>query len=70
MEIKDRISVITGGASGLGAATARALVYLGGRVAIIDMDREKEEKVAHELGDAVIFYPVDVVQGKEMDEVV
>lgn len=70
MEIKGSVSMITGGASGLGAATARALVHLGGQVAIIDLDREKGEKLAHELGDAVIFYPVDVVQEKEMDEVV
>ena len=70
MEIKGRTSIITGGASGLGEATVRALVHSGGRVAIIDLDREKGQKLADELGDVAIFFPVDVSQEKEMDEVV
>jgi NAD(P)-dependent dehydrogenase (short-subunit alcohol dehydrogenase family) len=70
MQIKDSVSVITGGASGLGAATARALARWGSRVAIMDLDREKGEQLAQELADGAIFFPVDVVQGKEMDEAV
>jgi NAD(P)-dependent dehydrogenase (short-subunit alcohol dehydrogenase family) len=70
MEIKGSTALITGGASGLGEATARDLVQSGGQVALIDLDREKGEKLAAELGDAVQFFPVDVTQEKDMDEVV
>lgn len=70
MKIERTTGIITGGASGLGAATARALVRSGGQIAIIDLDREKGEKLADELGDRAIFFPVDVIQEKEMDEAV
>lgn len=70
MEIKETTSIITGGASGLGEATVKSLVHSGGRVVIIDQDREKGEKLAHELDAAALFYPVDVTHEKAMDEVV
>jgi len=47
---KDIAAVITGGASGLGEATARILAQDGVRVAILDMNKDKGEKVAAELG--------------------
>ena len=51
MEINGTISaVVTGGASGLGEATARALAKAGARVAIFDMNADKGEKVAREIG--------------------
>ncbi len=51
MELNGTISaVITGGASGLGEATARALAKNGVRVAIFDLNGEKGEKVAREIG--------------------
>ena len=51
MDINATISaVITGGASGLGEATARALAKNGARVAIFDMNADKGEKVAREIG--------------------
>ena len=62
MEIKDSKAIITGGASGLGEATARALVSAGGQVALIDLDREKGGALAAELGDAAIFCPGDVIR--------
>ncbi len=70
MEIKGSKAIITGGASGLGEATARALVGSGGQVALIDLDQEKGKALATELGDAAIFCPGDVIQEKEMDAVV
>jgi 3-hydroxyacyl-CoA dehydrogenase/3-hydroxy-2-methylbutyryl-CoA dehydrogenase len=70
MEIKNSTSIITGGVSGLGEATARALVNSGGRVALIDLDQEKGEKLAAELGDAAIFCPGDVTREKQMDAAV
>src|SRR6187397_613186 len=51
-------AVVTGGASGLGEATARALAAKGAKVAVFDRDVEKGEKVAAEIGG--IFCEVDV----------
>jgi NAD(P)-dependent dehydrogenase (short-subunit alcohol dehydrogenase family) len=51
MELNSSIAaVITGGASGLGEATARALAAKGVKVALLDMNKDKGEKVAAELG--------------------
>ena len=60
MEMKDKIAVITGGASGLGLATARHLVLHGARVAIWDLNGEAGGKTVDELGENAIFSRVDV----------
>ncbi|MEQ9124655.1 MAG: SDR family NAD(P)-dependent oxidoreductase, partial [Alphaproteobacteria bacterium] len=44
------VAIVTGGASGLGAATARELASAGVKVAIFDMNKEKGEAVAKEIG--------------------
>ena len=55
MELNSNISaVITGGASGLGAATARRLAAKGVKVALFDLNEEKGEALASELGDAAV----------------
>ncbi len=60
MEINGIAAVITGGASGLGAACARLLVEGGARVSLWDMVQEKEEALVSELGSAAIFCRTDV----------
>ena len=51
MELNSSIAaVITGGASGLGEATARALAKHGVKVAVFDLQKDKGEKVAGEIG--------------------
>src|SRR6185369_5894141 len=50
MQIKNSVFLITGGASGLGAATARMAAENGGKVVIADMQAEAGEKLAKELG--------------------
>jgi NAD(P)-dependent dehydrogenase (short-subunit alcohol dehydrogenase family) len=50
MEIANRLAFVTGGGSGLGAATARALAAAGARVAIFDRDAGKGQDVADEIG--------------------
>ncbi len=51
MELNSSVSaIVTGGASGLGEATARALAKLGDKVALFDLQKEKGEKLAREIG--------------------
>ncbi len=50
MEIKNQVFIVTGGASGLGAASARMIVENGGKVVLADLQVEAGEKLAAELG--------------------
>lgn len=52
--------MITGGASGLGEATARLLVAEGGRVVIADYGEDRGRAVTDSLGEAAVFAPCDV----------
>jgi NAD(P)-dependent dehydrogenase (short-subunit alcohol dehydrogenase family) len=66
MKLDSSISaVITGGASGLGEATARALAAQGVKVAIFDMNEAKGEAVAKELGG--VFCKVNVTSEEDVD---
>jgi NAD(P)-dependent dehydrogenase (short-subunit alcohol dehydrogenase family) len=66
MKLDDTISaVITGGASGLGEATARRLASHGVRVALFDVNGERGEALARELGG--VFCKVDVTSDDEVD---
>jgi len=58
-------AIITGGASGLGAATARALAGHGVKIGIFDMNEEKGEAVASELGG--VFANVNVTSDEQVD---
>ena len=64
MKIDGTAAVVTGGASGLGEATARALAAKGARVAIFDRDADKGEKVAAEIGG--VFCEVDVTSDEKV----
>ncbi len=61
MELKDKVAVVTGGASGIGQAIARRVVEGGGRVAIFDLNEEAGQAMVDELGDAALFAKVNVV---------
>ena len=50
MKIEGQAALVTGGASGLGEATARELARLGAKVAVLDVNLEQAEKVASEIG--------------------
>ena len=54
------VALVTGGASGLGEATARRLVADGARVVIADLPTSPGTTLAAELGDAAVFVPTDV----------
>jgi len=60
MDLKDKVAVITGGASGLGRAGVKRFVANGAKVAIFDMNADKGSALADELGDSVIFCQVNV----------
>jgi NAD(P)-dependent dehydrogenase (short-subunit alcohol dehydrogenase family) len=65
MQLKDVAVLITGGGSGLGAATARAMAAKGARLAVLDQSRENAEKVADEVkGIAVVADVTDEEQVK------
>src|SRR5260370_9667269 len=49
MQLKDVAVVTTGGGSGLGAATARAMAAKGAKIAVLDQSKENAEKVAAEV---------------------
>ncbi|RCX08523.1 3-hydroxyacyl-CoA dehydrogenase [Extensimonas vulgaris] len=54
MEIKGKVFIVTGGASGLGEGSARRLAAQGGKVVIADVQVEKGEAVAKEIGGAFV----------------
>jgi NAD(P)-dependent dehydrogenase (short-subunit alcohol dehydrogenase family) len=54
MEISGKVFIVTGGASGLGEGTARMLAQAGGKVVIADMQVEKGEAIAQEIGGAFV----------------
>ena len=64
MKIDGTSAVVTGGASGLGEATARALAAKGAKVAVFDRDTDRGEKVASEIGG--IFCEVDVMSDEKV----
>src|ERR1700730_8729666 len=54
MQLKDQAALVTGGASGLGAATARRLAAQGAKVAVLDLNTKLAESVAAEIGGVAV----------------
>lgn len=61
-----QVAVITGGASGIGAGTARVFAQEGARVLITDLDEDKGTALAAELGDEGAFLRTDVSREEEI----
>jgi NAD(P)-dependent dehydrogenase (short-subunit alcohol dehydrogenase family) len=61
MRLEGKGALVAGGASGLGEATARALVEAGAKVLIADLNAEKGAALASELGPSAEFAEVDVI---------
>ena len=54
MDIAGKVFIVTGGASGLGEGAARALTARGGKVVIADMQADKGEAIARDIGGAFV----------------
>ncbi len=70
MDVNGSAALVTGGASGLGAATARALAAAGAVVTIVDLQQEAGEAMAAELGGGARFVRADVTDADEVAEAV
>ncbi len=65
MDLRDKVIIVTGGASGLGRATCRALAEAGSRVVVADVDEEGGEAVAREIDGAFVRVDVSVLAENE-----
>ncbi|MEA2434837.1 MAG: hypothetical protein QOG54_2294 [Actinomycetota bacterium] len=70
MNVSGKAALVTGGASGLGLATVKALLEAGASVVIVDLPSSDGEVVAKELGDKVRFSPADVTNETEVQAAV
>nr|WLO36070.1 17 beta-hydroxysteroid dehydrogenase 10 [Sinonovacula constricta] len=64
--LKNAVTLVTGGASGLGKATAERFVRLGSKVVICDLPTSKGKEVAEGLGNNCVFAPTDVTSVKDV----
>ncbi|MFC4729008.1 SDR family NAD(P)-dependent oxidoreductase [Coralloluteibacterium thermophilus] len=71
MRFRDRVVIVTGAASGIGAATARAFSHEGAKVVLVDRDRARLDEVASELPhEHTLSCTVDVAQQAEVEGMV
>ena len=70
VEIDGRTVLVSGGASGLGGATAEMIVAGGGRVVILDVNEENGRAHAERLGSAAAFVRADVTSSDEVQSAI
>src|SRR5947207_3688832 len=58
--LEDKVVLVSGGASGIGAETARLVLREGGKAVLADRDEAKGRALAAKLGEAAIFVALDV----------
>lgn len=68
MKIQGKVCVVTGGASGLGAATAQYLVEQGANVILVDMNQELGTQMAQQLGEKAQFNALDVTDDAAVEQ--
>jgi NAD(P)-dependent dehydrogenase (short-subunit alcohol dehydrogenase family) len=66
MDPRGKVTLVTGGASGLGAATVRAFAARGSKIVIADKSTAQGEALAKELGDGALFIETDVTDETQM----
>jgi NAD(P)-dependent dehydrogenase (short-subunit alcohol dehydrogenase family) len=70
MDISGKVALVTGGASGLGAATVRTIVTAGGRAMILDLNEQLGNALAAELGAGARYLQADVSQAAGAEQAV
>ncbi|ADP81246.1 SDR family NAD(P)-dependent oxidoreductase [Pseudofrankia inefficax] len=70
MNLDGTVALVTGGASGLGAASAARLIDEGARVVILDLPASRGKEVAAELGPLATFAPGDVAEPDDVEAAV
>jgi len=70
MEIKNRTALVTGGASGLGAATVKRIAAAGGNILILDVQEAQGQALAAELGKAAAFSKCYVTNEEDVQKAV
>jgi NAD(P)-dependent dehydrogenase (short-subunit alcohol dehydrogenase family) len=70
VDLRDQVALVTGGASGLGSATATALHAAGARVVLVDLPASDGASAAEALGDGARFVPTDVTDADQVAEAV
>ncbi|MEK0153853.1 3-oxoacyl-ACP reductase FabG [Arthrobacter oryzae] len=69
MLLQDKTSVVTGGARGIGLATARALAAQGSNIVLADLDPGALERAAETFGEGVVTIVCDVTSAEDMEAV-
>jgi NAD(P)-dependent dehydrogenase (short-subunit alcohol dehydrogenase family) len=70
MKLQGSVALITGGASGLGEATARRLAAGGARVVLVDRDEKRGTELAQDLGESARFVKADVTSADDVQAAV
>ncbi|MDD4578115.1 MAG: SDR family NAD(P)-dependent oxidoreductase, partial [Anaerolineaceae bacterium] len=68
MLLQDKVCIITGGAAGIGKATAEKFAAEGAKVVICDVNEEAGQALAQQLGNDASFWKVNVVNRQEVQE--
>jgi NAD(P)-dependent dehydrogenase (short-subunit alcohol dehydrogenase family) len=68
MSLQDKVCLITGGAAGIGRATAELFAARGAIVAFCDLNDEAGEALANELGDTAVYHHVNVTDRQAVQD--
>ncbi|HUA32936.1 MAG TPA: glucose 1-dehydrogenase [Candidatus Binataceae bacterium] len=69
-KLENKVSVVTGAASGIGEATAKLFAAEGATVVVVDIDEINGRRVANEIGTTALFYKANVGDSAEVEEMI